>query len=96
MSFLIGASVEVVSSANPLEIGLKGVVVRDLKNTLVILTEDNETKVVLKKNRFFRFETNGKVFIMNGNAFLGRFHSRMHKKNRKIRTGTKNGKKYRS
>lgn len=84
-----------VSSANTLEEGLSGIVVRDLKNAIVMLTDDNKTKVVLKKNRVFRFETNGKVFIMNGNALLGRFHSRLRKKNRK-RKGKQNGKKHRS
>ncbi len=85
MTFLIGATIEVVDSVNPTEINLKGMVARDLKNAFVILTEDNQRKVVLKKNRFFRFEINGKVFIMNGNALLGKFHSRLRKKNRKIR-----------
>jgi len=74
---LIGLEVEVVNSPNEAEIGLRGKVVLDKKNALVILSEDNKKKVILKKNRVFKFKRDGKIFIIDGDAIIGKYYSRI-------------------
>lgn len=74
---MIGLEVEVVNSPNEAEIGLKGKVVLDKKNALVILSEDNKKKVILKKNRVFKFKRDRKIFIIDGDAIIGKYYSRI-------------------
>ncbi|HDP73569.1 MAG TPA: hypothetical protein ENN46_01270 [Candidatus Woesearchaeota archaeon] len=88
--FLIGSGITVLESPNPLEKGISGKVVLDLKNS-VVLQSGKKFKVILKKNRFFRVEKKGNLFIINGNALQGKLYSRKSKKGR-----MKNGKKNRS
>ena len=89
--FLIGCRIEVLESPNPLEKGISGKPVLDLKNSLV-LREGKKFKVILKKNRIFRVEKKGNLFIINGNALQGKLYSRTNKKGR-IKNGKKNHRK---
>jgi len=61
----IGLNVEVVESPNPCEVGIKGVVVDETKNTLKIKTEKG-LKTVIKKGRVFRVKFAGKVLRVKG------------------------------
>lgn len=51
-----GALVEVVRSRCPSRVSLRGIVVKDTKHTLEIITKGNELKIVPKEQTIFRFE----------------------------------------
>lgn len=74
----IGLEVEVVDSPNPCEIGIKGKVVDETKNTLKILTEKG-LKTVVKKGRVFRVKFAGKVLDVKGDLINFRPEERIKK-----------------
>ncbi|KAF1965220.1 RNase P/MRP, p29 subunit [Bimuria novae-zelandiae CBS 107.79] len=51
-----GAVMEIVRSRCPSRVGLKGIVVRDTKFTIELITEKNRVKAVPKEHTVFRFE----------------------------------------
>ncbi len=61
----IGLNVEVVKSVNPCEVGIRGKVVDETKNTLKIMTEKG-LKTVIKKGRVFRVKFAGKLMDVSG------------------------------
>ena len=61
----IDLEVEVVKSPNPCEVGIRGKVVDETKNTLRIATEKG-LKTVIKRGRTFRVKFAGKVLDVSG------------------------------
>jgi ribonuclease P protein subunit POP4 len=74
----IGLEVEVVDSPNPCEIGLRGVVVDETKNTLKIKTEKG-LKIVIKRGRTFRVKFAGRVLRVKGDLINFRPEERIKK-----------------
>lgn len=77
---LIGLKVEVVESPNSFQKGLRGEIVFETMNTLIIDTARGR-KVVPKKNRLFKIQLpEGVVVLVEGNVILGRPEDRLKKK----------------
>ena len=66
---LIGLTLEVVQSTDPGEIGIKGQIIGETKNTLEIQTSEN-VKMVQKKGTVFRIMLNGKKVDIDGDILL--------------------------
>ncbi len=75
---LIGLECEVVESTNPLQIGLKGMVVDETRNMLAFLT-DKGVKRVQKKGAKFKFKLNDDFKIVSGDRIMYRPHERTKK-----------------
>lgn len=52
---LVGLNVEVSSSTDPTQIGIRGIVIDETTNLLIISTADNKIKKIPKKNCIFTF-----------------------------------------
>lgn len=46
---ILGKNIEIIQSSNRYEVGIKGIVIEDTKNTIKIRT-DNKVKTLTKKN----------------------------------------------
>ena len=79
---LIGLKVEVEKSSNKSQIGIKGVVVNETKNTLIIKTKENE-KRIQKKNATFVFKIPGHKVRVDGNRIVARPEDRIKLKVKK-------------
>jgi len=80
---LIGLSCEVVSSPNRYQVGIKGKVIDETRNTLVIRTEKGDKRIE-KRGRVFRFELDdGSVVEIKGDAIVARPEDRIKKRFRK-------------
>ena len=75
---LIGLEIEVVEANNESMLGLKGKVVDETRNTLVIETKDGEKKI-LKKNLKIKIEVSGEKIIITGTKLVGRPEDRIKK-----------------
>jgi ribonuclease P protein subunit POP4 len=75
---LIGLDVEVVNAQNESLIGIKGVVVDETKNCLIIGTEEGEKKV-LKKGVEIKTKVDGKEIIITGDFLVGKPEERIKK-----------------
>lgn len=77
---LIGLESLVMRSSNPSCKGIKGIVVDETKNTLVI-EQDDVRKRIIKQDSFFRFKLpNGTIIEIDGSAIIGRPEDRVKKK----------------
>ncbi len=74
----IGLNVEVVKSVNPCEVGIRGKVVDETKNTLKIMTEKG-LKTVIKKGRVFRVKFAGKLMDVSGDLINFRPEERIRR-----------------
>ncbi len=74
----IGLNVEVVNSPNPCEVGIRGKVVDETKNTLKIMTEKG-LKTVIKKGRVFRVKFAGKLMDVSGDLINFRPEERIRR-----------------
>ena len=80
---LIGLAVEVADSTNKFQIGIKGIVVDETKNTLTIETEIG-LKKIQKKGAIFIFKIpNGKKVKVNGIKIITRPEERVKLKVKK-------------
>ncbi|MCS7097649.1 MAG: ribonuclease P protein subunit [Candidatus Methanomethyliaceae archaeon] len=52
---LVGLNIEVTSSTDPTQIGVRGIVVDETANLLIISTMDNKVKKIPKRNCIFTF-----------------------------------------
>jgi ribonuclease P protein subunit POP4 len=69
---LLGKKVEVIQSSNRYEIGIKGLVIEDTKNTIKIRTE-NGVKILIKNNIILM--VNDKK--IDGNLLIGKEEERI-------------------
>lgn len=75
---LIGLGVEVVVADNKSLVGIKGTVVDETKNTLVIETVKGE-KIVMKGSVELKLKIDGEEIIINGKNLVGRPEDRIKK-----------------
>jgi ribonuclease P protein subunit POP4 len=79
----IGLNAKVVKSSNPNYVGIKGNVVNETHNTLVI-THKNKNKTVVKDTAIFHFTlSDGTVVEINGKTIVGRPEDRIKKRLRR-------------
>ena len=79
----VGLDAEVVKSSNPSQIGISGKIIKETRNTLVILHNDLE-KMVIKDIAVFHFVlTDGTVVEIDGKAIVGRPENRLKKRVRR-------------
>ena len=77
---LIGLEVKIVKSTNPSQIGLKGRVVDETRQMLIIETRKGEKKIE-KKSAVFVFKIpDGRRVEVNGKILVGRPEDRIKKK----------------
>ncbi len=77
---LIGLEVEVVESPNPSQVGIRGIIVFETMNTLIIDTAKGR-KVVPKKYRVFKIRLpESTAVLVEGDIILGRPEDRLKKK----------------
>ncbi|HLC55124.1 MAG TPA: ribonuclease P protein subunit [Candidatus Nanoarchaeia archaeon] len=74
---LIGSYAEVVDAANKSLLGIKGRIVDETKQLLVI--EDCKERKILKSHATFKITSNKHAFIINGKLLVGRPEDRMKK-----------------
>ncbi|MEN4007229.1 MAG: ribonuclease P protein component 1 [Methanobacteriaceae archaeon] len=78
---LVGLPVKVVDSTHEGFIGIKGKVVDETKNTLLIQDGDETEKLVPKKNATFHFNLpDGTVIEIEGKIIIARPEDRIKKK----------------
>ena len=75
---LIGLEIEVVEANNKTLVGLKGKVVDETRNTLIIKSQKGEKKI-LKKNLKIQIEVSGEKIIITGKKLVGRPEDRIKK-----------------
>jgi ribonuclease P protein subunit POP4 len=69
---LLGKQIEVKQSSNRFEVGIKGLVIEDTKNTIKVKTE-NGVKILIKNNIILMIN-NKKI---NGNLLIGKEEERI-------------------
>jgi ribonuclease P protein subunit POP4 len=79
---LIGLNVEVIDSSNKSQIGTKGMVVNETKNTLVIKTRKDE-KRIQKKGSVLMFKLSKHKVRVNGDKIIARPEDRIKLKVKK-------------
>ena len=75
---LIGLDVIVVNSTNPPQRGIKGNIIDETRNTIVIET-DRGRKIIMKKGAKFRVKLGDKYLDINGDDINYRPHERIKK-----------------
>ena len=76
---LIGLNAKVVKSTNPSYVDIKGTVIDETRNTLII-HHSNEDAVVVKNTSVFHFTTaDGTIVEVDGNIITGRPEDRVKK-----------------
>ncbi|MBI2672492.1 ribonuclease P protein subunit [Candidatus Woesearchaeota archaeon] len=76
---MIGLKMEVLEAKNKNLIGMKGVIVDETKNTLVIKNEKEEMKTILKDQVVLKIHYKGNEIKVNGDLLLGRPEDRLKK-----------------
>jgi len=80
---LIGLEVEIAESTNKFQVGLKGLVVDETKNTLIIETEKGMKKIQKKGSTFIFKISDEKKVKVNGNKISVRPEERLKLKVKK-------------
>ncbi|MBI4447360.1 ribonuclease P protein subunit [Candidatus Woesearchaeota archaeon] len=80
---LIGLEAEIIDAKNQSLVGIKGKIVDETKNTLLI-EHNGKTKKVLKEDVTLNIHINNQTFQINGKVLIGRPEDRI-KKLRKIK-----------
>jgi len=79
----VGIDAKVVKSSNPSQKGISGKIIKETRNTLVILHKDTE-KTVVKDNAVFHFRMpDGTVVEIDGKVIVGRPENRLKKRIRR-------------
>ena len=81
---LIGLEVEIVDATNPSLIGIKGRVVDETRNTLVIEKCDGKEVVIPKDVAVFKFRLGDKYVKVIGSLLIGRPEDRLKRKIKNI------------
>jgi ribonuclease P protein subunit POP4 len=74
---LIGLSVEIIDSSNKFHIGIKGMVVNETKNLLIIETKKSLKRVQKKGTKFIFTIPDGRKFKVNGIRIIARPEDRI-------------------
>ncbi len=76
---LIGLEIEVVEAKNKLLIGIKGKIIDERKNILIIENSEGKIKKLIKEQIKFKTKIGGKTIIVDGKAIVGRPEERIKK-----------------
>ncbi|MEA3430976.1 MAG: ribonuclease P protein subunit [Nanoarchaeota archaeon] len=76
---LIGLGAKVIGSTNKADIGIKGIIIDETKNTITILEKD-EKKKLIKKNIILEIEYEGKKIHVEGKLIAKRPEDRIKAK----------------
>jgi ribonuclease P protein subunit POP4 len=76
---LIGLEIEIVNARNRSLVGLQGTIVDETRNTLTIMQENKEKKLIKDQITFTTSINNQKITI-NGEDLVGRSEERLKKK----------------
>lgn len=66
----IGLKVSVLNSSSPEQIGIKGIVIDETKNTFKIEDKDGREILIPKKGSTFLFEKGSETFLVEGSKIL--------------------------
>ena len=80
---LIGLKAKVVDSSNPKNVGIKGRIVDETRNILVIEKTDGKEVKLVKEENVFIFDLGGERISVDGKILVGRPEDRIKKKFRK-------------
>lgn len=80
---LIGLRMKVVDSSNPKNVGIKGRIVDETRNILVIEKTDGKEVKLVKEENVFVFDLGGERISVDGKILVGRPEDRIKKKFRK-------------
>lgn len=80
---LIGLKAKVVDSSNPKNVGIKGRIVDETRNILVIEKTDGKEVKLVKEENVFVFDLGGERISVDGKILVGRPEDRIKKKFRK-------------
>lgn len=80
---LIGLKAKVVDSSNPKNVGIKGRIVDETRNILVIEKTDGKEVKLVKEENVFVFDLDGERISVDGKILVGRPEDRIKKKFRK-------------
>lgn len=75
---LIGLSVEISESKNNTYKGIKGKIIDETKQCIIIIS-NKKRKKIMKKNSTFRIEMGGKSLEVDGSLLIGRPEDRLKK-----------------
>ena len=75
---LIGLTAEIIDSKNKSNIGIKGTIVDETKETIVI-DADQGRKTLFKNNITLKIESNNQTVLIEGNVLSGRPKERIKK-----------------
>lgn len=79
---LLGLHIRIITSTNKNQEGIKGIVVNETRNTIVISTDDGE-KTVMKDQCKFSFKINFNWINVEGKLLVARPEDRIKKKQKK-------------
>lgn len=80
----IGLKVKVVKSANPCNVGIRGIIIDETRNTFK-LQHETHTKTLIKKENVFHFTwLDGTVLEIDGKALVGRPEERLKRRVRRL------------
>ena len=75
---LVGLGIEVLESRDPDQIGIRGTVIKETKNLLYVRSNNGVRKLV-KQISLFRFDVEGRKFVVAGDTINFRSHERTEK-----------------
>lgn len=76
---LIGCSTEIINSTNKYNVGIKGKIINETKNTIKIET-DKEEKTMIKKNNTFKIRYKEHDLAVKGELLIGNPEERIKNK----------------
>ena len=79
----VGLDAKVVKSSNPSQTGISGRIIKETRNTLVILHKDLEKTVIKNVTVFHLMLPDGTVVEIDGKAVVGRPENRLKKRIRR-------------
>jgi len=79
----VGLDAKVAKSSNPSQVGISGKIIKETRNTLVILHESAEKTVIKDVAVFHLTMPNGTVVEIEGKAIVGRPEDRLKKRIRR-------------
>ena len=79
----VGLDAKVVKSSNPSQTGIFGRIIKETRNTLVILHKDTEKTVIKNVTVFHLMLPDGTLVEIDGKAIVGRPENRLKKRIRR-------------
>ncbi len=76
---LIGLQIEIIENKNEQLVGLKGKIIDETKNMIIIKSKEGEKKII-KKDSKFKIRIDEKNILVDGSLIVGRPEKRTKKK----------------